>query len=164
MPYDPLPAPSLRASHCSDSSLSLLGVFESLLVCHMQDANPIIDYIIKSHKHGGKAARKDKTRPDGDSLAQVLMDTRAYNQAEDEKQLDGAQCVAMDRSRGHAPHLWALALPFLRRCLPATSSSASLPHSTCGGIHTAAIQSLTSSPDRVTRTPRLVARSPCCAQ
>jgi hypothetical protein len=67
----------------------------------------VIDFVIKSHKYknhaelskaraGGALAA---ARPDGDSLAQVLMDTKAFNQTEDEKQLDGAHKQLA--SRGH---------------------------------------------------------------
>ena len=101
---------------CSDSAV------ESFVA---QDANPIIDYIIKSHKHGDKAARKDKKRPDGDTLAQVLMDTRAYNQAEDEKQLDGAQCVQLDGSipRAHNSRPGPAPSACLFLCLSASASA-----------------------------------------
>ena len=67
-----------------------------------EDANPIIDYIIKSHKYKGSKARSGPSgasRADGDSLAQVLMDTRAHNTREDERQLDGAHRQLA--SRGH---------------------------------------------------------------
>ena len=66
-----------------------------------EDANPIMDFIIKSHKYRNGAAEELQqrarsggalaaARPDGGTLAQVLLDTKAFNQTEDEKQLDGA--------------------------------------------------------------------------
>ena len=54
-----------------------------------EDSNPIIDYIIKSHKYGHKRDGKAK-KVGSDALSQVIMGTRAYNAAADEAQIDGA--------------------------------------------------------------------------
>ena len=71
-----------------------------------EDANPIIDYIIKAHKYKQVKARGgalSNARPDGDSLAQVLMDTRAHNTREDERQLDGAHQKLASVGHMHRP-------------------------------------------------------------
>ena len=76
-----------------------------------EDTNPIIDYIIKSHKYKQDDGRArsggalSSARPDSGSLAQVLLDTRAYNQAEDEKQLDGAHRQLASQGVLHRPML-----------------------------------------------------------
>ncbi|KAL3909911.1 MAG: hypothetical protein SGPRY_009254 [Prymnesium sp.] len=70
-----------------------------------EDENPIIDYIIKSHKYKkGKAGLSGK-RADGETIAQVIMDTRRFNNVEDQKQLEGAQMHLAARGHMHAPML-----------------------------------------------------------
>jgi len=57
-----------------------------------EDANPIIDYIIKSHKQRNAVSSvpHGSSRADSDALARVLVETKAFNTLEDDRQLAGA--------------------------------------------------------------------------
>ena len=81
-----------------------------------EDANPIIDYVIKSHKYrddgrgraaeaAAAAAAAGGARPGGDVLMQLLQETKTYNRVEDERQLAGAADQLSRRGHLTAPVL-----------------------------------------------------------
>jgi hypothetical protein len=90
-----------------------------------EDANPIIDYIIKSHKYGTSRERGgglSNARPDSDTLAKVLVETRGFNAKEDAAQLEGASRHLAQRGLLTRPVLLSEKLSMVDRALEAAQA------------------------------------------
>ena len=90
-----------------------------------EDTNPIIDYIIKSHKYGTSRERGgglSNARPDSDTLAKVLVETRGFNAKEDAAQLEGASRHLAQRGLLTRPVLLSEKLSMVDRDLEAAQA------------------------------------------
>ena len=90
-----------------------------------EDTNPIIDYIIKSHKYGTSRERGgglSNARPDSDTLAKVLVETRGFNAKEDAAQLEGASRHLAQRGLHTRPVLLSEKLSMVDRALEAAQA------------------------------------------
>ena len=90
-----------------------------------EDANPIIDYIIKSHKYGTSRERGgglSNARPDSNTLAKVLVETRGFNAKEDAAQLEGASRHLAQRGLLTRPVLLSEKLSMVDRAFEAAQA------------------------------------------